>query len=416
MPYANATRTTITSSSQRCAEPVAELSGFVASNTKSVSKAYTFNNPRQLKWKQDQISLETNDTSGSGALELLRNVLDTVALQETPTNGEEEDDKSTSVVEDDLATFAGPSLQEQRIRLFELLQEQECPQAESIISINRLLDNRAQLRLLDPVSASDYTPPQPAFDQQEGEEEEEEDVGLVMPISVGKQIDGNDEEGCTGNMSTSLESEESTSSTLVNEEANAISASAIIESPGNNIDSLKRNIKAGLIEMWASNGFWRGVSSRAWNGSRYKKSSSTLGDDETNDSKGELAEDAEALKDLPPAIEDVMGICWPLDNPFKYEDVRSCWGRFYAELGDVRVPSRFRVPRHSLIKLATEQLMMQNDKIVCPLKNRLQEANPRRQQFEDYVREVGTLPPPPSSSSSAAAGNRRSPLQKQIRL
>ncbi|KAJ1932429.1 hypothetical protein FBU59_006373 [Linderina macrospora] len=104
---------------------------------------------------------------------------------------------------------------------------------------------------------------------------------------------------------------------------------------------------------------------------------------------------------------DHLGICWPLDDSAR-EAARS-WGRFYADLGDTRVPSRFRTPERSLAMLATEQLMMQNDKIVCPLKNRLQEPNPRRQQFEEYVRATGSLPPPAVSSESV-----KSPLSCEL--
>ncbi|KAJ2907573.1 hypothetical protein GGI21_003752 [Coemansia aciculifera] len=92
----------------------------------------------------------------------------------------------------------------------------------------------------------------------------------------------------------------------------------------------------------------------------------------------------------PAAMADHEGTCWPLSEAAK--DITRSWGRFYADLGSVRVPSRFRVPRHSLAMLASEQLMMRNDKIVCPLKNRLQEANPRRQLFEDYIHATGTIP------------------------
>ncbi|KAJ2310019.1 hypothetical protein H4S02_009177 [Coemansia sp. RSA 2611] len=103
-----------------------------------------------------------------------------------------------------------------------------------------------------------------------------------------------------------------------------------------------------------------------------------------------IASDATLVE--PTAAPDDMGVCWPLD----YGSSRAC-GRFFADLGEVRVPSRFRVPQNSLAMLAGEQLMMRNDKIVCPLKNRLQEVNPRRQCFEDYVRATGAIPPPPAA-------------------
>ncbi|KAJ2341984.1 hypothetical protein IWW50_005918 [Coemansia erecta] len=99
---------------------------------------------------------------------------------------------------------------------------------------------------------------------------------------------------------------------------------------------------------------------------------------------------------------DTQGVCWPLGAA---AGARAHVGSFFADLGEVRVPSRFRVPQHSLGMLACEQRMVGSDKIVCPLKNRLQEVNPRRQAFEDYVRATGCIPPPP------AAARRPSPLR-----
>ncbi|KAJ2482275.1 hypothetical protein IWW56_001180 [Coemansia sp. RSA 2131] len=87
---------------------------------------------------------------------------------------------------------------------------------------------------------------------------------------------------------------------------------------------------------------------------------------------------------------DALGVCWPLRGAC----TRTGSG-FYALLGEVRVPSRFRVPSRSLMMLASEQRMVASDKIVCPLKNRLQEVNPKRQGFEDYVRATGCIPPIP---------------------
>ncbi|KAJ2503025.1 hypothetical protein GGH96_000624 [Coemansia sp. RSA 1972] len=87
---------------------------------------------------------------------------------------------------------------------------------------------------------------------------------------------------------------------------------------------------------------------------------------------------------------DALGVCWPLHGA-----CTQTGSGFYALLGEVRVPSRFRVPSHSLMMLASEQRMVASDKIVCPLKNRLQEVNPKRQGFEDYVRATGCIPPVP---------------------
>ncbi|KAJ2630346.1 hypothetical protein H4R22_002737 [Coemansia sp. RSA 1290] len=92
---------------------------------------------------------------------------------------------------------------------------------------------------------------------------------------------------------------------------------------------------------------------------------------------------------------DELGVCWPVAGGCAREAPR-----FDAELGAVRVPPRFRVPQHSLAMLAGEQRMMRSDKIVCPLKNRLQEVNPRRQCFEDVVRATGAIPPPPAQEQS----------------
>ncbi|KAJ2548653.1 hypothetical protein GGH95_006393, partial [Coemansia sp. RSA 1836] len=151
----------------------------------------------------------------------------------------------------------------------------------------------------------------------------------------------------------------------------------------------------GLFELWASGGgFWR---RRTGHGRRASSVHTAVAPEEAEEEEEEPK---------PAAMADHAGTCWPLDAAAG--DAARGWGRFYAELGGVRVPTRFRVPRHSLAMLAAEQLMMRNDKIVCPLKNRLQEPNPRRQRFEAHIHATGTVPP----AHAHAHAQGRSPLHK----
>ncbi|KAJ2453240.1 hypothetical protein EV183_002394 [Coemansia sp. RSA 2336] len=151
-------------------------------------------------------------------------------------------------------------------------------------------------------------------------------------------------------------------------------AGSVEPSPASSLDSmgtLGGSEPAEPVAAWAGGGRWGGA-----------RRGRSIASDRT------LAGDA--------ALEpDELGVCWPVAGGGAREAPR-----FDAELGAVRVPPRFRVPQHSLAMLAGEQRMMRSDKIVCPLKNRLQEVNPRRQGFEDVVRATGAIPAPPAAQPS----------------
>ncbi|KAJ1913013.1 hypothetical protein H4219_005384 [Mycoemilia scoparia] len=80
-------------------------------------------------------------------------------------------------------------------------------------------------------------------------------------------------------------------------------------------------------------------------------------------------------------LDDMYDMCWPLDPAEKAavaEEARK-------SMPQVQIPPRYRGA--SLQPLATEQLMMKEGKIICPLKNRLARANTRRIAFEVALRE-----------------------------
>ncbi|KAJ1679086.1 hypothetical protein EV182_002757 [Spiromyces aspiralis] len=84
-------------------------------------------------------------------------------------------------------------------------------------------------------------------------------------------------------------------------------------------------------------------------------------------------------------LDDPYHICWPLDPVEKARSVEA----IRRATPCVRIPPRYRST--SLKPLAIEYRMMKANKIVCPLKNRLNTLNPRRMTFEIALRERGEL-------------------------
>ncbi|KAJ2664526.1 hypothetical protein IWW48_000779 [Coemansia sp. RSA 1200] len=437
-------------SSRLHAEPIAELSGIVAYNkpTWQTEKHgtrkthlprypgsqsllhYTRNTPSQTTTTTTTSATRSTSSNGRNngnsherTLEMLRSVLCS-AKSFLPSDL----DAGTCRPEAKIAVLQNKpaGLEAHRAAFVEALRELQLPGAESIVTINALLCNRVKLGLLDAVKASNYRTlaarPTSASD------------ALGVPIVTFADVD-DEQLRVNSNISSSLNSTES-SETLASDDADASAADdagtaeLLYSMDGSSSSSESQpvlNTKSSLIEMWATSGFWRGVSTRAWSGTSFIQerrhasisSGSTLtasmcdGDAEndttsSSNSNTQPSAEAEAEAAAAPPMADELGVCWPLDEALS--ERAGSWGHFYAQLGDVRVPTRFRTPHQSLVMLATEQSMMASDKIVCPLKNRLQEPNPRRQLFEDHIRETGLLPPPLPTSSNRP----RSPLCNQL--
>ncbi|KAJ2876381.1 hypothetical protein GGH93_000790 [Coemansia aciculifera] len=374
--------------------PIAELSSVVAYNAPPrLPKSST----TQLTKKKSYASLHSSallhgrtsvrksssspipSASHERALELLRTVLATAQVLGS------ELEPSQEVVAESTEPAARAlwslTLDEQRIAFIETLHQLQHPHADVIGSLNSLLCNRVAIGLLCPTSATDYSCAM-------------QRAACNSSAAVPIDIVGLTRSAAACSLSSSFGSDESVT-TLGADDAERFDLGDAIDQ----VEQTAQGLKLSLVEMWASGGFWRGVSTRSWNNNHRGSS--------VHSAQTVVAEEPSPAEVRPTAITDHLGTCWPLDEASK--DITSGWGRFYADLGGVRVPTRFRVPRHSLTMLATEQLMMHNDKIVCPLKNRLQEANPRRQRFEDYINATGTIPlqVPPTKL-------RRSPLRDSV--
>ncbi|KAI8324998.1 hypothetical protein GQ54DRAFT_320176 [Martensiomyces pterosporus] len=399
------------------AEPVAELSGFVASSirataagasslgvpgkpssrlTKPPAGASTALQPKQggrfsahRSAPLHSCARSSSNVRGKGCkpdqhervLELLRTALATAKI--STANANTGTDSSAVCGEPAARLYQGLNLEEHRAALIAQLREMQHPQAESITTINSLLNNRAKLGLLDPASVSEY-----CCAAQNSDNADEEGTA-ACPIGAPNLLQPTE-----SNLSSSFNSDD-TATTLASADDEAAEASGPLASA--EAEDLgqqpSQSLKSSFIESWATNGFWRGVSTRSWSSQHSRRRRRTsVSSEHTLVAHGDALFSPGAAADAPAAMSDVLGICWPMDDAAR--EAAHNWGRFYADLGDVRVPTRFRVPQHSLTMLATEQLMMRNDKIICPLKNRLQEVNPRRQRFEDYIRSTGCIPPP----------------------
>ncbi|PIA15311.1 hypothetical protein COEREDRAFT_82069 [Coemansia reversa NRRL 1564] len=372
-----------------CSEPVAEVCGFVASNKptrlaaaqSSCRMAAAMGGPNKQLAHVSPLRRSPSLLGRSHypedaavekqqygrALEILRTLLASATIATDSSEKTKEADAEPAVRWD-------LELAQKRAAFVEALQELQHPHADIIEAINVLLVNRAGLGLLTAAAANDYVA-----------DTGDDDMELTLTIvnSSGSPVNS---------MSSSLDSEESTE-TLANGETRddemLDEAELVIDDDLDAEGQPDKGSESSFIEAWASGELWSGAPNRR---------SASICSDSTLNAAGEalrLQNNNMAEDTAPTPVPDDMGICWPLDD-LSSPSARS-WGRFYAELGEVRIPTRFRVPQNSLFMLATEQLMMRNDKIVCPLKNRLQEANPRRQCFEDYVRATGTVPPSPST-------------------
>ncbi|KAJ2736798.1 hypothetical protein IW152_000552 [Coemansia sp. BCRC 34962] len=384
------------------AAPIAELSSVVAYNSSPQlpKSSGDTRHSTQLTKKKSYASLHSSALLHSRksspskipsapherSLELLRTVLATAQLLGSELEPSQAVKAAAQPIEPAARAPWSLTLDEQRIAFIETLRQLQHPHADVIGSLNLLLCNRAAIGLLGPNSAADYCCAM----------QRAACINAAMPIDI---VDLTwSAAACS--LSSSFGSDES-ATTLGAEDVERFDSGEAIDQ----VEQTIQGLKLGLVEMWANSGLWRGVSARSRDDSsdRRRRSSAahsvhTVVADEPRPAIVEVK---------PAAIADHMGTCWPLDEATK--EVASSWGRFYADLGGVRVPTRFRVPRHSLAMLATEQLMMRNDKIICPLKNRLQEANPRRQRFEDFISATGTIPVqmPPTKL-------RRSPLRDSV--
>ncbi|KAJ2706771.1 hypothetical protein FB645_001375 [Coemansia sp. IMI 203386] len=418
--------TTLRSNSQRTrlrAEPVTGVCGFVASGNAPVRLPTV---PMTLKRQSNSyLSLNTaKETSKPAAiteiqhqrvLELLRVALASAAKISLPGSDSKhasESNKNT-ILAAASAAAAGISLKEEhraravatleqkRQALVGMLREMQSPNAENIVTTHSLLCNRSKLGLLDMASARDY-----------GLTMHNADNGHASaPISINEE-----EHPADATLASSLasdSSEETLTEAGAEADADVDAEYDVLEirttadrssSAGTLPATAPTGLKASLVEIWASNGFWRGVSARSWS-SRASRRESVCSINTLVGTNGPRSAAAYET----PALPDAGGVCWALTDAL-HELATQSWNRFYASLGGVRVPTRYRTPRHSLNMLATEQLMMRNDKLICPLKNRLQEPNPRRQVFEEYIRATGTVPPPDSVSDRKI----RSPLCNEL--
>ncbi|KAJ2810184.1 hypothetical protein FBU31_008046, partial [Coemansia sp. 'formosensis'] len=273
----------------------------------------------------------TPPASHERALELLRTVL--AAAQVLKGELEPSQQVVAESIEPAARALWSLTLDEQRIAFIDTLHQLQHPHADVIGSLNLLLCNRVAIGLLCPTSAADYSCAMQRAACSSSAAVPIDIVGLTRPAAA-----------CS--LSSSFDSNES-ATTLGADDAERFDFGDTIDQA----EQAAQRLKLSLIEMWANGGFWRGVSTRPWNNGS-GSSVHTVVSDEPSPATTEAK---------PAAIADHLGTCWPLDEASK--DVSNSWGRFYADLGGVRVPTRFRVPRHSLAMLATEQLMMRNDKI-----------------------------------------------------
>ncbi|KAJ1799327.1 hypothetical protein LPJ59_001910 [Coemansia sp. RSA 2399] len=408
------------------AEPVAELSGFVACNKPAWQRAIHNTGKTQLPRHPGSQSLlhcaestsrlttaAACNSSHERTLEMLRTVLSS-SMMSSPSDSDTGAIKheTKSVVSQASKMSAG--LEVHRATFLESLYDVQDSAAESIAATNALLCNRVKLGLLDSASAKNYY-------AQMAQAADGDDM-LAISIGFADESDEQHQLGDgEGDISSSLNSNGSSDTLTPDDTEMAVDIS------GDDNDEPQQQqhqqqpaqgTKASLIEMWATNGFWRGVSTRAWSSytqQRRRRSSACSGSTLATgvcDIEADKDTDADNIEQTASAttaaISDEMSICWPLDDASR-ERTRSV-GRFYTDLGGLHVPSRYRTPNRSLAMLATEQRMMVNDKIVCPLKNRLQEPNPGRQQFEDYIREIGSL----ALAQSAFNNKSPSPLCNQL--
>ncbi|KAJ2391139.1 hypothetical protein GGI05_003027 [Coemansia sp. RSA 2603] len=396
------------------AEPVAELCDFVASCSKPtrIQTAPTSSGAKQTLLKRQKASYTSlrrtsplvdrntprsatnnpaTDKQHERTLALLKTVLESAARVAS------EQQTAEQTAAEDRSVLATATLEEKRQALIEMLREMQSPNAENIVSTHTLLCNRAKLGLLDSQSARKHGH---AMLRAGGS------GAAAMPIGfVAGPLSGD------STLASSLESDAS-DETLTEADGDSEYDGLEIQLSGDRSTQQSApsvttmGLKASLIDMWANNGgFWRGVSVRPWS-TRASRRASTCSVNTLISAQDARTTDTLEMAE---AVPDVGGICWALSDALE-ELAKQSWTRFYASLGGVRVPTRFRTPEHSLNMLACEQLMMQNDKLICPLKNRTQEPNPRRQQFEEFIRTTGTVPQPDSAADRKACSPLRSEL------
>ncbi|KAJ2854973.1 hypothetical protein GGI22_004304, partial [Coemansia erecta] len=249
------------------AEPVAELSGFVACNKPDWQTAIHNTGKTQLPRNPGSQSLlhRAKDTSRlttaaacnsshERALEMLRTVLSSLELPSSPSDSDMGAIKHEAKSVEPQASKISAGLEVHRATFLESLYDMQDSAAESIAAINALLCNRVKLGLLDSTSAKSYY-------AQIAQAADGDDM-LAISIDFVDESDEQHQLG-DGDISSSLNSNGSSDTLAPDNTEMAVDIS------GDDNDEPQQQqpaqgTKARLIEMWATNGFWRGVSTRAW--------------------------------------------------------------------------------------------------------------------------------------------------------
>ncbi|KAJ1891433.1 hypothetical protein LPJ66_006924, partial [Kickxella alabastrina] len=226
------------------AEPIAEVCGFVASNKpvrivpaasrlpQSLSKAPAYTSLRRstLLCSRDTPkapAAAAAKTQHERALSLLRTVLATTKLVPLSEGLQPEPAASEKQV------WGLDVLEEQRLALVRMLRDTQRAQAEKVVAAHALMSSRAACGLVDAASARAYGR---ALRQSSA-------YGIAMPAAA-----------------HAVSSDDSLASSL-----SSTSSEATLNDGDDAMDGPSR---PGLIESWAANSFWRGMSARPWAASR----------------------------------------------------------------------------------------------------------------------------------------------------
>ncbi|KAJ1891541.1 hypothetical protein LPJ66_006863, partial [Kickxella alabastrina] len=230
------------------AEPIAEVCGFVASNKpvrivpaasrlpQSLSKAPAYTSPRRstLLCSRDTSKVAaTAKTQHERALSLLRTVLATAKL--VPLSEGLQPEPAAS----EKQAWGLDVLEEQRLALVRMLRDTQSAQAEKVVAAHALMSSRAGCGLVDAASARAYgraLHQSPAY-------------GIAMPAAA-----------------HAVSSDDSLASSLSSTSSEATLNDG--DGDGDGDDAMDGPSRPGLIESWAANSFWRGMSARPWSASR----------------------------------------------------------------------------------------------------------------------------------------------------
>ncbi|KAJ2722269.1 hypothetical protein GGI07_003415 [Coemansia sp. Benny D115] len=398
------------------AEPIAQVTAFVAGSSPAarapaagkLAKQPSFPSLHCSPLLQSRSSAGSNASSKSkepDALGLLRALLAAAAAVAAKAPEAPQQQQTTTLPPAKDAyhppqrRMAQAALEEQRHKLAGILIEQQ-PHlrqlAENILAAHALLSNRVALGLTDAASARAYADAR----------SHRRSIGnlTVVPMDIvsdspwptsdadalASSLDSDASQETLGRDDDSVSDDEDDDVLLIRPTA-ASKTGAASSAASASSSSSSSGLKASLVELWAVNSsIWSPANRSEQAPSLCSEAATTMEDSHLDSLDAQLLPDA-------------SGICWALTDQ-DAQDAAGSWGRFFASLGGVRVPTRFRTPQGSLAMLATEQLMMLNDKLVCPLRNRLQEPNPRRTAFEEHIRLTGALPPAPAKRTPSPLG------------